>query len=229
MPTNMKTAVNIHGYHLQAERWEDMVWGDPRSGRLGVIPKGILEALKWDASAIVLGTGASQKDGMLEAEYMYDYALKYLDELSDLAHMPGEELRAWLEPRVHLELTSHNTREEVRAAALFAKEHGITRLVFVSVPTHSSRSHQAVLSVIGSDPGLRFFLENLYTTSSDVPFAHATVDDVVVIEPPHRGDTPKVYFNQTAKGIFQFLRNADVAHGFNTAWANLVEEWKQKL
>ena len=229
MPTSIKTGVNIHGYHLQADGWEGMVWGDPRAGRLGVIPKGILEALKWDASVIVLGTGASQKDGMLEAEYMYDYALKHLDELSDLTDMSVEDLRAWLESRVHLELTSQNTREEVRAAARFAKGVGVTRLVFVSVPTHSSRSHQAVLSVLGADPELRPFLQNLYTTSSDVLFANATIDDVVVIEPPHRGDTPKVYFNQTAKGIFQFLRNADVAQGFNTAWADLIEEWKKKL
>jgi hypothetical protein len=229
MKENIKTIVVVHGFFLQAEGWEDVVWGDPQASRLGRASKGILEALKFDASAIMFGTGASEKDGLREGEYTYKYILGRIGELQSLTGMAGEEMRAWLESRHYIELDSQNTDQEIRAAVAYAKKIGAERLILVSSPTHIMRCHQAALSILSADPELHSLFSDLYVAASDVPYAGTAVDEVVIIEPPHRPDRAKVFFNRTARGIFQFLGNGEVAQGFNAAWADLIEEWKKKL
>jgi hypothetical protein len=67
----MKTAILIHGCHLQAEEWENIVWRNPRVGILGRIPRGIQLAIQEKADLIFWGTGASEKDGLKEAEDVF--------------------------------------------------------------------------------------------------------------------------------------------------------------
>lgn len=223
------TAILIHGCHLQAEAWEDITFGDPQNGRLGRVPKGILEALKWNATTVVFSTGASERDGLKEGEYVYRETVKRSEQLAALAGMRAPDFREWLE-KVHiLELTSQTTRQEIHASARLAKTRGESQIVLVSSPTHIMRCHQAALSVLGSDPELRFFLRDLYAVASDTSFANSTVDDVVIIEPPHRGDMPKVPYHATAKGIFQFLKKPDLAFAFNDAWKELIDDTARKL
>jgi hypothetical protein len=225
----MQTAVLIHGCHLQAENWEDIVWGTPGSGRLGRIPKGVLEALKFGAKTIIFSTGASQVGGVKEGEYAYHYARQHAHELAELAGMSEWRMRLLLLKRHVFELTSQDTRSEVLASARLARQRGAKRLVLVSSPTHIARCHQAAISVLGKEPAYRFFLENLYAVASDTCFKDSTVDDVVIIEPPHRGDMPKVPFYKTAKGIFPLMRKESVALQFNDAWQGLIEEFRKQL
>ena len=42
----MKTAVLIHGLHVDSFNWEHLIWGDPLNGLLGRASFGILEALR---------------------------------------------------------------------------------------------------------------------------------------------------------------------------------------
>lgn len=186
----MRTAVLIHGCHLQAEGWEDIVWGKPRENILGRVPKGLLEAVKWDADMVIFSTGASEKDGLKEGEYTLLYALKHVEELRELIGWEGD-LRAWLTDLAELELTSQNTCEEVLASARMARSDKIERLLIVTSPSHVMRAHQEAISALGSDPELKYFLGNLYATASDTCYAGTKIEDVAIFEPPHRGDRPK--------------------------------------
>jgi hypothetical protein len=225
----METAVLIHGCHTGAHAWTDIVWGDPQNGRLGRVPKGILEAQKWDAKTIIFSTGASERDGFKEGEYIYRFALDRVSELTGLTGMHESSLRALLHTRHALELTSQDTRSEVLESAKIAKERGAKRLILVSSPTHVMRCHQAAISMLGADPRLRFFLDNLYPAASETCFEGSTVDDVVIVEPPHRGDRPLVPYHTTAKRIFQFLKKPEVAFAFNDAWGGLIGEYEKKM
>merc|ERR1719210_1807680 len=53
----------VHGCHLQANGWEDIVWGHPPE-KLGRLPQTVLLAWEERAAVVVLGTGASRaQDG----------------------------------------------------------------------------------------------------------------------------------------------------------------------
>ena len=58
-----KTAILIHGRHLQTNGWEDIMWGDPANGRLGQIPKALELVNDMQADLIYWGTGASERNG----------------------------------------------------------------------------------------------------------------------------------------------------------------------
>jgi hypothetical protein len=227
----LKTLVLVHGFHLHAEAWEDVVWGDPQGGVFGRASRGILEALACDATAIMFGTGTSEKDAVKEGDYTYRYAREHIGDLEQFAGKTADELRVWLASRAYLELRSQDTREEIEAALRYAQETGMQQLILVSSPTHIMRCQQLALSLLSNNQDARGLRQHLYAVSSDVPYAGTTVDDVCIIEPPHRPDRPNVRFDQTAKRLAPFFKtmHADIAEGFNAAWALLVEEWKKKL
>jgi hypothetical protein len=224
---HVPTAVLIHGCHLEAEGWEDIVWGDPAQGRLGRVPYGLFKAMELRADMIIFGTGASEREGLKEGRYTYRYAMERLPEFLRSAGVPHEHwfvTKHWTESVTKLELTSQNTREEVLAAAHMAHKAGIKRLILVSSPEHIMRCHQAALSVLGTAVDLRFFLDELYATASHTHFKDATVDDVVIVEPPHRGDTPKVPFYRTIKRIFATMRKPEVAFKLDAALNKAIDE-----
>lgn len=188
----METAVLIHGCHIGAEGWESVVWGDPKNGILGRAAKGILEAVKLNAKMVVFSTGASEKGGIKEGQYTLQFAEQRLEELGSLYRPDGTEgLRSFLKERAVLELTSQNTRDEILASARLARSRGIGRLVLVTSQSHVMRAHQEAISALSSDPELRYFLHNLYATASDTCYWGTKIEDVVIFEPPHRGDRPK--------------------------------------
>ena len=64
----------VHGCHLEAESWDDIVWGLPPN-QLGRLPHAAL--LAWEERAhvkrVICGTGASKaSDGRLEGQYTVD-------------------------------------------------------------------------------------------------------------------------------------------------------------
>jgi hypothetical protein len=228
---NLPTAVLIHGCHLQAEGWEEIVWGNPIQGRLGRVPYGLEKAEEFDAQMIIFGTGASEKDGLKEGQYTFNYALAHLSdyalERSGPPHI-ATDVGAWLKKIARLELSSQNTLEEVRNAAKMANDAGIKRLILVSSPEHIMRCHQAALKVLAAEPAFTHFLDELYVCASHTHFAGAIVDDVVIIEPPHRGDMPKVPLNQTVKLIFGFLKDPQLAFQFDDTLKVLTADFKER-
>lgn len=215
-----KTAVFIMGHHLQADDWRGVVWGDPATpGKQGRIARGLIEALRWDADLIMMGTGGSEKNGAVEADLMYEAAQGGIESLPEFSSVPDP--KAWFVQRAVKEKSSKNTREEIIADANIALERGIERIVLVSSPSHILRAYKTAMSVFSKDERLSPFLHDLYAVASDVPYAGSTIDDVEIVEPPHRGDTPKVYFNETVNIIKHFL--ADMR--FEELANKLKEDW----
>jgi hypothetical protein len=227
----MKTLVLIHGLHLGAKHWEDLAWGDPATGRLGKAAKGIAEAVKFDASIIVFGSGASQKGGTYEAQFTYNFALEHLAVLATHIGMTPGALKEWLNSRVRMDVNSQNTRDEVHNAFSIARENGIDRIILVSNPWHILRCMQVAFSECAKDTGSLHLLDNLYATASDPIAGEMRIDDIVIIEPPHRPDRPDVPFTITLKGLIPFMTTdrLDVALNLNDALKKVIAEWKQKL
>ena len=221
MAENMHTAVLIHGCHLYAKEWENIVWGDPKRGVFGRVPTGIRVAQSFDAETIFFPTGASEKEGLKEGAYTFRYAKRRIGELGLQS--------AWIEHRAVIELTSKNTREEVLACASIAKMRGAKRLVLVSSPTHTMRCHQAAISTLSAEPEFRFFLRELYVVASDTCYADSTVDDVAIFEPPHRADLPNIPFHITVRRLFQFMRHEKPGARLNQAIDALVSEHERTL
>lgn len=186
----------VHGCHLQADDWESIVWGEPPE-QLGRLPHAVL--LAWEERdslrCLCFGTGASQAaDGELEA----DYTVRYLFEnISRLAHfdafrdagVPLDELETLLRRVTCVDTASHNTVEEVREGLRAFSRTGCTRGVLVSSPTHLPRCLACACDVNEQDPDL--FDGSIWASPSDTSYRDASAADVVVVEPPHRGDRDK--------------------------------------
>jgi hypothetical protein len=83
----MKTAILIHGEHVQAHDWEHIVWGNPTQGVYGKVPKGLIEGLRWDADLLIFGTGASEKDGLKEGAFTLAYTQEHIGEIPEFKEM----------------------------------------------------------------------------------------------------------------------------------------------
>lgn len=200
----MKSAVLIHGCHLQAEGWESIVWGDPKNGVLGRAPKGVRLALRERFDLIYWGTGASKKGDRKESEYTFDYTIAHAGQLSELEGFDPYEVESILRPMSYIDTVSQNTMEEVARAADVCRARGIGRLILVSSPTHIARCLQEAekLRAAGHLGNLEVF-----ATSSDTCFAGATPADVVIVEPPHRGDMPKWQTYRYVRAMFSVMKD----------------------
>lgn len=204
-PEQPKVAVLIHGCHLEAKNWQNIVWGNPRGAR-GRIPKGIAQALLHDAALIFWGTGASQKDGLKESEYTFKYALGRLAEVTWGTNKSTAEIAEYLKAVSYIDTVTENTTEEIKAALALCHKRGINELILVSSPTHIARAHQEALKVLGDGT---FHKVLVYATASDTCFEDSTPADVVIVEPPHRGDMPKWQTYRYARAIFTIMRQGD--------------------
>ncbi|EOD38245.1 hypothetical protein EMIHUDRAFT_200796 [Emiliania huxleyi CCMP1516] len=115
------TGIVVHGFHCNAPRWEEVVWGDEAAQRLGRLPHAAL--LAWQArhelQAFICGSGASQTaSGSAEA----DALISLLFERLPLA-----------------DTESLNTQQEVLAALARLSRLGVQRALLVSSPTHMPR------------------------------------------------------------------------------------------
>ena len=69
-------AVLCHGCHLDANDWETVMWG--KSGQLGRLPQTVLVCLQLlehrkEIVNVMFGSAASQRDGVMEGEYIKQY------------------------------------------------------------------------------------------------------------------------------------------------------------
>lgn len=230
-----KHAVLIHGCHLQTDGWEHVVWGDPSAQQMGRIPKGVMFARAVNADLIFWGTGASERNGRKESERTFQAALNHQKQLSNLCggddHRDANEntFLTWLYGVSHIDLDTQNTDQEIGACAEMCLEKGVTQLTLVSSPFHIMRCHATALKIFASDTRFTQLRQGLVACASDTNPTGIDASDVVIIEPPHRGDTPKVAFHETAREIFKFLRNPEAAFAFNRAWRDLIREYTNQL
>jgi len=211
-----KTAVLIHGYHLGAEGWEELVWGHPPE-RMGVISRGVLLAKELDAALLCWGTGASEKEGKKEGERMYEYAL---------AHLP--EHAEFLKEHSQVDTSAHNTVEEIHVAMEACLAQGVERLFLVAAATHAARSLNTALTLCEEEK-FEKFRHNIFAAPADTSYAGHTPGDTYIMEPPHRGDRPKVPLYKNVARLGAFRRSQALAAEFNTAFGKFLDEWEKKL
>ncbi|CAJ1418407.1 unnamed protein product [Effrenium voratum] len=185
------TGILVHGCHLSADGWEQIVWGRPPH-ELGRLPHAVLLAWEERATVVVFGTGASEKDGLKESEY----TLKYLwDRWSELAHfeplhrVPLDKAQELMRAVSVIDASTQNTDQEVREGLRVMREKGCHHAVLVSSPTHLPRCLACACKVVEEEPEL--FEGPIYASPSDTCYQGASSSDVVVVEPPHRGDRDK--------------------------------------
>ena len=225
---NRRVGIHVHGRHLQAVEAEAIMWGRPphQLGQLTLALRILAEYQPGEVVSFSIGTGASKKDGLLEAEYwgkMVAYRLSSLKDFAAFRSVDLDDLAVRVATTLFLEKTSQNTVQEAQKLAELGSLLDFTDLVVVSAPTHLSRIVVDVLKVLDSDPGFTKMRENVQFRASDVPYAGCTVGDVVVVEPPHRGDdtSPPLY-----KLIPRYFRiPADKKHSFYDRFDQLLKEF----
>lgn len=220
------TAILIHGCHLYAQGWENIVWGNPRGGIYGRAAKGLLLAERLRPVRIFWGTGASEKDGVREAEYTLRYALEHIKELfPEYFETHGDRfgVKEWITKCSSIDVESQTTPQEVKRAMIACISQKIKKLILVSSPTHIPRCLQSaeVVRAEGGFEGLEIF-----ATASDTCFANSTAKDVLIVEPPHRGDRPDVPIHKTLRRAMRIGRGPK-AGDFNTALESLLNEWEK--
>ena len=153
---------------------------------------------------MITGTGASKsRDGRFEGRFTLDTLLDRLDRLHEfepLRRFPLEDLANLVKRIAVAETKSLDTVSEVRAAFALFSQHKVDRGFLVSSPTHLPRclacaceAHEQVDAEGVSGPVLPppAFHGAVYACPSETCYESYHASDVVVVEPPHRGDRDK--------------------------------------
>ena len=152
--TTQRTAVLIHGFHLESSLiqdiaqkqrlvrdWRDLAIGRPSDGYAGRATYGVMLAWREQAEAVIFSTGASEKDGLKEAEYTYRAVLRVADDLDMPLGCEAGTLRAWLQPpRVRLDIVSQTTAEELQRNLSWCHQNGYDRVILVTNEFHAPRA-----------------------------------------------------------------------------------------
>ena len=207
-----QVGILVHGRHVESVDWEKLVWGEPPY-RLGTLPMTALVALEAgleNVAGIVLGTGASKKDGLLEAEYMKKFLLDHLENLSDfekIKNHPEFDLDALSKvlQDIICELDSQNTDQGIAYGAKILAKLGVNDVRQVTCGSHAPRCMLTALKVQEAGDIPRDQIWSCY--GDDMSYAGSEVKDVVVIEPPHRGDDPMIHASiqahEVLRGIYK--------------------------
>lgn len=218
----MKTGILVHGLHVDALGWQMQIWGEPPY-KMGSLPKMVhavlLEGFD-NITLIVFGTGASERDGLKEAECMKQFLADHLSGLSQFSLLTAyDNFRSLnlhdLLKKIVLDVESQNTLEEIRNAARLFSKMGVSRVIEISRGSHMPRCVQNSLQARtdGDIPPNQLW----YAFPDDQSFFGTTVNDVTILEPPHRGDDPMRFLSRDlwpstlAKRIFKipFKKRAD--------------------
>lgn len=197
----IKTGVLMHVNYLQPG-WEALAWGDPKKALMGTLPKLVQLLLVEDSrepiTDILMYTGPSRKDGLTEGEYSKKYLLDHFDQLKNfpqlrpllekLSYEESKAFKAQLDKIIYPKEQLINSADEVLNAAHYFEEHGITKVYQLAIASHAPRciQLQALVRYRHQIPSEQFW----YTIAADTTFENTAPNDVIVAEPPHRGDDP---------------------------------------
>jgi hypothetical protein len=156
---------------------------------MGRLPKGALTVWEENADIIVFGTGASKKDGKVEAAWMRDTLIERFFELPNFSAFQKisledlKSLKKKIEKNSRLEIRSKNTKEEIKfAGEVFIKE-GVEKVFIVSSPDHVSRCIRDAYLVYSEEKEFNPLAKRLFATPSQIPYTGRNVGDVKIIEP----------------------------------------------
>lgn len=205
MTTN---GILLHVYHLEANGWEGLVWGYPGTDKFGTAAQFIYTLLSIPATEeikSIIYSGPSTKDGLTEGAYTKQFLLDRVDKLRNFPTLKGilselspDEYDIFLQ-RVHGLVVGpviKNTVDEIaHAAKFFNGDHQVDRVFQIAAASHAPRCLQSQL--VARQNGMIPPRQPWHVTASDVGFSGTGVEDVIVLEPPHRGDDPMVGFTPT--------------------------------
>ncbi len=185
------TGILCHGRHLLANNWKLHQWGDIKTGKLGQILQTILVASQEKPVVVVFGTGASEKEGMKEAEFTIKYMLDnfhLIKKFDQFKNMDIERLKKFMEIVSVPETTSKNTFEELNCAGKIFIEKGVDKIIYISNPDHFSRCAQLVHQIYNSKDYPT--IKQICGIQSEIGYDGSTIFTSKIIEKPHRGDDP---------------------------------------
>lgn len=201
--------VLCHGAHLGATNWLELAIGHPKDNQAGRAPRAIEMALVHGARHILWATGASERDGLRESEYTFRVArenaediLDYLRRRSLAADFSVEDLLAFLDRTALFDTHTKNTTEEVVNAAKVAIEQGCNRVIQVSSATHIQRCYATAVTWMFQNPDSQLQFMPIH---ADTCFRDSSPADVVVLEPPHRGDNLPLSLPALVRPLFGLM------------------------
>jgi hypothetical protein len=204
----IKNGILLHVYNLQTKDWVYITWGDPGADKFGTVTQLAYTLLTIPVNEQVTSivySGPSMKDGLTEGQYTKQYLLDRIHELEDFPSL--KRLISELSPndydvfvrRIQELITGpllKNTLDEVfLAAGFFNQEPAVDKVFQISVAGHAPRCLKNQL--IAREEGKIPKRQPWHVIASDTDFLGDKLDDVVIIEPPHRGDDPMVGFTPT--------------------------------
>lgn len=213
MNANKSTAVLIHGLHLEANGWESLVWGELANDTWGTIPRGVVYAWKQQAELVYWGSGASERDGKKEAEWMYQRAVQGADELAALCGTEPETLISFLTERSHIDTQVKDTKAEIVACYDLCLTKGISHVALIPYASQAPRAVREALHYALEDERYALLKHNLSVEPSDTRYVGVTMPDIVIFAPPHRGDRVSnpshVYARRTLNVIQKLSKTGD--------------------
>ena len=151
------------------------------------------------------------KDGRLEGRYTVDLLFQRIDRLREFDSfkaVPTRQLEALLRRVVTADTVSQNTIEEVEVGLRVFADANCHKAVLVSSPTHLPRCLACACRVEAEQPDL--FDGSVWASPSDTSYHNFSPGDVVVVEPPHRGDRDtaldRLPFHEMVKRSYQIGR-----------------------
>lgn len=212
---------------------------------MGRIPKAIQMYFKLGAQVIFFGTGASERDGVKEGQYMFDTLLRKKKELGefeslkefqrlgglDVSFTPnGAVLYSRTQAEVVIDVKSQNTKEELLAAGDAFLARGVTDAVLVSSANHMARCLEVAQQVY-NDPQYKgkykTLAQGLMVTPADTCYAGATYGSNVIFEAPHRGDRSSYPIHDKVRSIFKI--KPEILPAFGDDLTKLVKQYLETM
>ncbi|MEK7180794.1 MAG: hypothetical protein AAB738_00470 [Patescibacteria group bacterium] len=197
----MKVGVLVHGRHLQSIDWDQIIWGKSPV-KLGSLPMLVFIVLNRGVEGIekiIFGSGASEKDGLKESQHMLLYFKSMahrLSEFDQIINHPNFELSHRqtffndLFSKIECDTVSQNTSEEIAIAADKFTKLNIKEVIQIANASHAPRCARD--SAVLREKNIIPFSQTWSVVSDMMIYPGTTAEEVVVIEPPHRGDDPLI-------------------------------------
>ena len=172
----------------------------------------IFTALHECANVLAFGTGASEKNGKLEADATVQLMWERFDDISEFdvfkRYFPEiidqdyrDQVRKKIESILEIENQSQNTVDEVKKVGEIFNRYGVERIILVSSPTHLPRCLRDACVAFEQNEDLAHFRHWLSAVPSDTSYMGKSASDVAVFEPPHRPDRPMFNINDFLKRV----------------------------
>ncbi len=226
-------AILIHGLHLQANGWQSVVWGEPENNKYGIVPRAIEVAYKENADLIYWGSGASEKDGLKESEFTFNFAIKNINILSKICNTSPEILEKFLIEKSYLDKEAKNTKEEIDNFLNLCLERKIEKVAFVNLMGATPITSRRVLLAISEKENFKQFRKNFEIISSDTQYPDTSMEDIIIFAPPHRGDrlaNPSHLLARKTLDVIQKQSKSldkEALQKFMTEWENLLNKYSE--